>query len=121
MYDKADHGGGAPLRTCEIVVGAGLEPHVEVRADNYPALHETLNSICHDSGMGAGHDVLYLSQEWEHRFAPAEAALAALRAESQEDFEDFAIGEYSDAEAIADRSPELTAAHGLLNDFFGEE
>ena len=112
----------APVfRTCDMVVGAGEPPHVEVRAENYPNLYAALIMICHDNGFGANHAVLHLSETWQPRFAEADATLAALRRDDPDTWEDFLIGDYDVGLEVRARSPELDRTGVLLDDFFGEE
>jgi hypothetical protein len=101
-----------------------------VTRKNFPALRDAFEAIEVDNGghhVGTTHPGTPIDME---RFeipdshvallAPAEASLARLRAQSQDDWDTFVTGECSEAEAIEERQGDLAPARQLLNDWFND-
>jgi hypothetical protein len=86
-----------------------------ITKDNYPFVFEVLEAVSHDSGSGAGRSSYGVPPRWVDGLPLMNIALEAL---STEERETFAIGEVTESEAIALRSPWLGDAHAMLNDFF---
>lgn len=83
----------------------------------WPFLYEVLDVMSHDSGSGAG-SPYYLLPMSLYSIAQLSTMDEALRGISSDDVETLAMGEISDARAVADRSPELTMVGDLLADAF---
>lgn len=86
-----------------------------VTAVSHPSLFEAFETISHDSGGKAGWHSYFVPHAWRPKVAAADAALSTL---SPDEMQTFCIGEQTESGAIAARSPELKAAHDLLNAFF---
>lgn len=88
-----------------------------VTKQSHPILFEALEIISHDRGAGAGHSNYAIPAPFNSSCDDVEMALVTL---TTADLEDFSIGEESDMQAIASRSPELQAASKFLNAFFND-
>lgn len=86
-----------------------------VTKDRFPLLHGVLEDVSHDAGGGAGHTVYVLPPRWLHELPVVELALTTL---TEEELSDFATGEESVQEEIAEKSRELRRAQSLFLDFF---
>lgn len=94
-----------------------IDNYVVVTKDTHPSLFEMLETISHDRGSGAGHTNYAIPKEFSHDLDLIDHTIAAL---PLKEWEIFAIGELSEALAIADRSPDLTLTHAFLDAFFND-
>ncbi len=92
-----------------------LEGWVLVTKESHPTLFESFEDISHDRGSGAGHDNYSVPPEWVDTLNIAEKCLVTL---SEEERQEFAIGEQGEVEKIATRSQEFSQTHKMLNSFF---
>jgi hypothetical protein len=114
MHDKNGREGQV-LRTGELeVAGGDGPPWFDVTVANYTFLYSCLQAISHDAGYGANHETFSISARWEEKLTLIEAALAGL---SDQDRLEFCIGDGDKIDEIAARSPELTLASDLFEDF----
>lgn len=88
---------------------------VFVTPQSHPVLFQALEMISHDRGAGAGHSHYAIPAEHGKHLDEVEDAVKHLTAT---ELETFAIGEGSEAQAIADREPGLGVAHKFLDAFF---
>jgi hypothetical protein len=91
--------------------------YIVVTEVSHPRLYKALDMISHDGGGGAGHLNYALDDKWEPQIGRVDDALKSL---SDEELEEFAIGEQTRQDEIAARSPDLTTASKVFNCFFGE-
>ena len=94
----------------------GAAVKVTVTAQSHPALFHAFELISHDRGTQAGHASYEVPATWALLVPRTEAELTPLTAE---ELETFAIGEESEAQAVALRQ-QLVVAPLLLNAFFSE-
>ena len=86
-----------------------------VTKENYQFVFDVLEMVSHDSGSGAGRPSYGIPPRWVDRLPLMNIALESLTLEERET---FAIGEQTESEAIAARSPWLGDAHQMLDEFF---
>lgn len=87
-----------------------------VISSEYPILYSVLDTISHDCGAGAGHETYSVARKWD--LPRAEAALSSL---TEDERQQFAIGEYEEMLSIAARSEELSYVNSMLESFFDGE
>lgn len=87
------------------------------RDGQWPTLFEAFETISHDSGTAAGHDVYFVPEAWTARLDEIETALCSLPVA---DFQRFVLPEDDAAGLIAGLNPDLHAANRLLGAFFDD-
>ena len=88
-----------------------------VTEKSHPLVFETLETISHDVGAGAGHDTYAIPEPWCLNLSVYEAWLRLLTPENQET---FCIGEESEAKALIQGSMYLQVTHDFLTAFFND-
>lgn len=101
-----------------------------VTKESHPCLHEIMVMIEEDNGghlIGTVYPGTPIDLErfeipdgWVSEVAPAEAALAKLKASHPEEFETFAIGEHTEIERLIEQHADLRVASQLLEDWFDD-
>lgn len=88
-----------------------------VTQHSHSKLFEAFETISHDCGFEAGHLNYAVPEEWTAHLKTADNALATL---SNEELQEFCIGEQSNQNKIAERSKELYCTHKMLWAFFDD-
>ena len=91
---------------------------MRITALSHPTLFRAFETISHDCGRQAGHEVYTVPHPWDAVVPVADTALASL---SASDFETVCIGETTEAEEIIHNSTLDMEMVGELLDAFFEE
>lgn len=93
------------------------EPLVVTR-QSHPYLHQCLETISHDGGGRAGWKEYVVPGEWAGRADEVNTALGEL---STEERGRLCVGDETEQEYVARRSPALRTANDMLEAFFDED